>query len=279
MNGRAFLNPKFIVGAICLGAIFGLAAFGQYLTPHSPSEQDLMNSLSPPFDWEQGYIFGTDQLGRDVLARMVSGARVSLAIAGSVVAISGVTGVLLGAVSGYWGGWRDVLIQKILETFWAFPPILLAIAIVSMFGQTLPNLIFALTAQRWIPYARVCRAQALALQARDFVSASKVMGGGTGWILRKHIVPNLIAYAVVIGTFSMATAIIAEASLSFLGLGVPVSTPTWGGMLADGRSYVTRAWWLAVFPGLGIFATVLGLNYLGDWLRDQFDPKHELNLV
>lgn len=278
MREGAFLNPKFLVGAVCLGAIVSLALFGQFITPHSPDEQDLMNSLMPPFDWEHGYIFGTDQLGRDLFARMVSGARVSLTIAFSVVALSGVAGVLLGALSGYWGGWRDAVIQKVVETFWAFPPILLAIAIVSMFGQTLPNLILALTVQRWIPYARVCRAQALTLQARDFVSASKVLGGGTVWILRKHIVPNVLASAVVIATFSMATAIIAEASLSFLGLGVPVSTPTWGGMLSDGRSYVTRAWWLAVFPGLGIFITVLGLNYLGDWLRDQFDPKDELNL-
>ena len=210
---------------------------------------------------------------------MVSGARVSLAIAGSVVLISGIIGVLVGSLSGYWGGWRDVLIQKLVETFWAFPPILLAIAIVALFGQTLSNLILALAIQRWIPYARLCRAQALTLSSREFVSASKIMGGGTAWILRRHIIPNLLASAVVVATFSMATAIIAEASLSFLGLGVPPETPTWGGMLADGRSYITRAWWLAVFPGLGIFITVLGLNYLGDWLRDQFDPKDDLNLV
>jgi len=170
-------------------------------------------------------------------------------------------------------------LQKVVETFWAFPPILLAIAIVSLFGQNLPNLIIALTIQRWIPYARLTRAQALSLRSRDFVSASMIMGGGTVWILRRHIIPNVFASAVVVATFSMATAIIAEASLSFLGLGVPPGTATWGGMLADGRSYITRAWWLAVFPGLGIFVTVIGLNLLGDWLRDQFDPKADLNLV
>lgn len=279
MSPQAFLKPKFIVGATCLSLVVFLAAFGNLLTPHDANEQSLMNSLQPPFDWTEGYYLGTDQLGRDILARMVSGARVSLAIAASVVAISGVVGVLIGALSGYWGGWRDMLLQKLVETFWAFPPILLAIAIVALFGQTLTNLILALTLQRWIPYARLCRAQALTLRSREFVSASKIMGGGTLWILRRHIIPNLLASAVVIATFSMATAIIAEASLSFLGLGVPPETPTWGGMLADGRSYITRAWWLAVFPGLGIFLTVLGLNYLGDWLRDQFDPKDDLNLV
>ena len=279
MSPAAFLKPKFIVGATCLGVIIAIAAFGNFLTPHEANEQSLLNSLQPPFDWAEGYYLGTDQLGRDILARMVSGARVSLAIAGSVVLISGIIGVLVGSLSGYWGGWRDVLIQKLVETFWAFPPILLAIAIVALFGQTLSNLILALAIQRWIPYARLCRAQALTLSSLEFVSASKIMGGGTAWILRRHIIPNLLASAVVVATFSMATAIIAEASLSFLGLGVPPETPTWGGMLADGRSYITRAWWLAVFPGLGIFITVLGLNYLGDWLRDQFDPKDDLNLV
>lgn len=279
MIARALLDPKFVVGATCLGIVVAIACFGNLLTPHDPVEQSLLNSLQPPFDWEDKHYLGTDQLGRDILARMVSGARVSLAIAGSVVLISGVIGVLIGSLSGYWGGWRDILIQKLIETFWAFPPILLAIAIVALFGQTLPNLIFALTVQRWIPYARLCRAQALTLRSREFVSASRIMGGGTAWILRRHLIPNLLASAIVIATFSMATAILAEASLSFLGLGVPPETPTWGGMLADGRSYITRAWWLAVFPGLGIFITVLGLNYLGDWLRDQLDPKDDLNLV
>jgi len=279
LNARSFLQVKFIVGALCVGTIVLMALAGQLLTSHDPEEQNLISSLLPPFDFEEGYIFGTDQLGRDIFARMVSGARVSLLIAGSVVMISGVAGVLIGTTSGFFGGWRDVVMQKIVETFWAFPPILLAIAIVSLFGQNLPNLIIALTIQRWIPYARLTRAQALSLRSRDFVSASVIMGGGTIWILRRHIIPNVVASAVVVATFSMATAIIAEASLSFLGLGVPPGTATWGGMLADGRSYITRAWWLAVFPGLGIFVTVIGLNLLGDWLRDLFDPKADLNLV
>ena len=279
MTARSFLQIKFIVGILCVGSIVLMALAGQLLTSHDPEEQNLMSSLMPPFDWQEGYFLGTDQLGRDIFARMVSGARVSLMIAASVVMISGVAGVLIGATSGFFGGWRDVVLQKVVETFWAFPPILLAIAIVSLFGQNLPNLIIALTIQRWIPYARLTRAQALSLRSRDFVSASMIMGGGTVWILRRHIIPNVFASAVVVATFTMATAIIAEASLSFLGLGVPPGTATWGGMLADGRSYITRAWWLAVFPGLGIFVTVIGLNLLGDCLRDQFDPKDDLNLV
>jgi peptide/nickel transport system permease protein len=273
-------DPKFVIAILCVGLIVVMATLGDFMTPFDAQGQNLMESLLPPFDVESaGHFLGTDQLGRDVLARMVSGARVSLLIAVVVVLISGVAGVCIGALSGYLGGVRDLIIQKIVETFWAFPAILLAIAILALFGQTLQNLILALTLQRWIPYARLARAQTLTLRSREFVSASKILGGRTTWILRRHILPNLIASSIIIATFSMATAIIAEASLSFLGLGVPPSIPTWGGMLAEGRSYVTSAWWLAVFPGLGIFITVLGLNLLGDWLRDQFDPKEDLNLV
>lgn len=272
-----YLDVKFILGTILMGTVLLVAAFGYMITPHAPDRQNLMFALEPPLS--AGYILGTDHLGRDIFARMVSGARVSLAIAASVVLISGLIGVLVGAISGYFGGLRDVVMQKIVETFWAFPPILLAIAILAFFGQSLTNIIFALAVQRWIPYARIARAQSLVLRSREFVEASQVMGGGLVWIMRRHILPNLVASAIIIATFSMATAILAEASLSFLGLGVPPSIATWGGMLSEGRSYLTRAWWLAVFPGLGIFITVLGLNLLGDWLRDQFDPKKTLNLI
>ncbi|MCP4561836.1 MAG: ABC transporter permease [Bosea sp.] len=278
MQAWRFLELKFIVGVVCLGSIIVLALFGGLVAGHDPNEQNLLFALEPPFGPEGGYLLGTDHLGRDLLARMTSGARVSLAIAGSVVVLSGVVGVLVGALSGYLSGTRDILIQKVVETFWAFPPILLAIAILAFFGPSLTNVIIALTIQRWIPYCRIARAQALMLRSREYISAAKIMGGGTVWVLRHHILPNLLASAIIIGTFTMATAILAESSLSFLGLGVPPSVPTWGGMLAEGRSYITRAWWLAVLPGLGIFLTVLGLNLLGDWMRDQLDPKAALNL-
>jgi len=278
MKTWRFADLKFIAGAICIGFIVLIALFGGWLAAFDPNKQSLLDSLLPPFASAK-HLLGTDQLGRDIFARMVSGARVSLMIATVVVVVSGAIGVLVGSLSGYLGGTRDLVIQKIVETFWAFPAVLLAIAILTLFGQTLTNLVLALTLQRWIPYARLARAQTMTLRSREFVSASKIMGGRTAWILRRHILPNLMASTIVIATFSMATAIIAEASLSFLGLGVPPGTPTWGGMLAEGRSYITRAWWLAVFPGAGIFLTVLGLNLLGDWLRDQFDPKDDLNLV
>lgn len=277
MNRRAFVNAKFILGSGCLLMIVLLGVFGPFLTPHGPNDQDLFNTLQPP-SLENGHIFGTDHLGRDIFVRMASGARVSLIIASSVVVISGAFGIAYGALSGYWGGTRDVVLQKIVETFWAFPAILLALTILAFFGQSLLNLIIALSIQRWIPYSRIARAQALVLRNREFVAASRVLGGGTAWIVRRHILPNLYASAIVIATFSMATAILAEAALSFLGVGVPPRIATWGGMLSEGRSYVVRAWWIAIFPGLGIFVTVMSLNLIGDWLRDQLDPKKFLNL-
>jgi peptide/nickel transport system permease protein len=278
LRASSFLNLKFIVGALCIFIICDLAIFGGLVTPHDSAEQDLMNSLQPPaFDADQHYL-GTDQLGRDVLARMVSGARVSLAIAVSVAALSGAFGVVYGALAGYWGGFRDLALQKIVEAFWAFPPILLALAIMAFFGQSVFNIILALSIQRWIPYSRIARAQTLGLRHREFVAASRMMGGGTRWVVTRHILPNLVSASIVICTFSMATAILAEASLSFLGLGVPPEVATWGGMLSEARSYVDEAWWIAVFPGAGIFITVLGLNLLGDWLRDLIDPKKTLNL-
>jgi peptide/nickel transport system permease protein len=275
---RVVLTYKLIIGGACLAIIFGLAAFGGFATKHGPLHQDLMVSLQPPNLFDRDYPLGTDQLGRDVFARMVSGARVSLAIAAAIVFISGGIGLVLGAFSGLVGGARDVVIQKVVETIWAFPPILLAITVLAFFGQSLPNVILALSLQRWIPYTRIARAQALTLRDMDFVAASRIMGAGTGWVLRRHIMPNLLGPAIVVATFSMATAILAESSLSFLGIGVPPEIATYGSMLADGRSYVTQAWWLAVFPGLGIFLTVLGLNLIGDALRDMFDPKSHLNL-
>ncbi|MAY88294.1 ABC transporter permease [Arenibacterium halophilum] len=272
-----FLNLKFIIGAFLLGFVLFLALFGNLITPFTANKQSLMDSLLPPLSG--GHILGTDHLGRDILARMISGARVSLAIAASVVVISGVVGVIVGALSGYLRGTWDLVTQKIVESFWAFPPILLAIAILAFFGQSLTNVILALTIQRWIPYSRMSRAQAMVLRSLAYVESSRVMGGGLAWVMRRHILPNLMASAIIVGTFSMATAILAEASLSFLGLGVPPQIATWGGMLAEGRSYITRAWWLAVMPGVGIFITVLSLNLLGDWLRDQYDPKKTLNLI
>jgi peptide/nickel transport system permease protein len=243
------------------------------ISPFPPNLQNLSGAMQAP-QWAQGVHFlGTDHLGRDILSRIFYGARISLVIAITVVVISGIVGVGLGAISGYFAGKTDFAIQKLVEVVWAFPPLLLAIAIMAFFGQGLGILIFALVIQRWIPYCRVSRGQALSLRSRDFVDAARALGARDTRIIMKHILPNLMQAAMVIGTFAMATAIIAEASLSFLGLGVPPDIPTWGGMLADGRAYISTSWWLALFPGLCIFFTVLGINLLGDGMRDIFDPR------
>ena len=218
-------------------------------------------------------VLGTDALGRDILSRLFYGARISLVIAVMVVIISGVVGIALGAISGYFAGTTDFLIQKLVEVVWAFPPLLLAIAIMAFLGQGLENLILALVSQRWIAYCRVSRGQALSLRTREFVDAARSLGARHTRIIVRHIMPNLLPSALVIGTFSMASAIISEAALSFLGLGVPPEIPTWGTMLADGRTYISTSWWLALFPGLCIFFTVLGINLLGDGLRDILDPR------
>ena len=270
---RAFRRPKIIVGAGVVLTLFLIGLVGPLLTDVDPNKQALRETLIAPQGWGAKYVLGTDVLGRDVFTRIVYGARISLIIAGSVVLISGVVGVLLGAISGYVGGRLDFAIQKVVEIVWAFPSLLLAIVIIAFLGGSLLNLIIALVAQRWIAYCRVIRGDVMVLREREFMIAAKVIGASTPRIMFRHLLPNVLGSAMVIATFSMAGAIISEASLSFLGLGVPSSIPTWGAMLADGRTYVTTAPWLTVFPGIAIFVTILGINLLGDGLRDALDPR------
>jgi peptide/nickel transport system permease protein len=267
------LPLKATIGGVIVAALIVVGALGPWLAPYDPEKQTLEVMLKAP-EWLSGaHVLGTDNLGRDILSRIIYGARVSLLVAFAVVIISGAVGVLLGAISGYFGGKIDFAIQKLVEVVWAFPALLLAITILAFLGQGLFNLILALVAQRWIQYCRVVRGQTLALRDRDFVAATRALGAGSPRIIRRHILPNLLQISLVIGTFSMASAIISEASLSFLGLGVPPGIPTWGTMLADSRSYISTAWWLALFPGLSIFVTVLGINLLGDGVRDLLDPR------
>jgi peptide/nickel transport system permease protein len=270
---RPWLTPKIVLGGGIVLVLVIMGVLAPAISPFDPNRQNLLGAMQAP-QWLAGaHFLGTDHVGRDILSRIFYGARISLVIAITVVVISGIVGVGLGAISGYFAGKIDFAIQKLVEVVWAFPPLLLAIAIMAFFGQGLGILIFALVIQRWIPYCRVARGQALSLRSRDFVHAARSLGARNTRIVMKHILPNLMQAATVIGTFAMATAIIAEASLSFLGLGVPPSIPTWGGMLADGRAYISTSWWLALFPGLCIFFTVLGINLLGDGMRDIFDPR------
>src|ERR1051326_17579 len=267
------LPLKVLAGGIVVAALIIVGVLSPWLAPHDPQHQALEALLKPP-QWLGGsHVLGTDNLGRDILSRIIYGARVSLLVAFAVVLISGAVGILLGAISGYFGGKIDFAIQKLVEVVWAFPALLLAITILAFLGQGLFNLILALVAQRWIQYCRVVRGQTLSLRDRDFVAATRALGAGSPRVIRRHILPNLVQISLVIGTFSMASAIISEASLSFLGLGVPPGIPSWGTMLADSRSYISTAWWLALFPGLAIFLTVLGINLLGDGVRDLLDPR------
>lgn len=267
LHAKAFSGGSIVLVFILLGIS------GPFLAPHDPNKQELTAMMKPPQGIGAAHVLGTDNLGRDILSRIIHGARVSLLVAFAVVFVSGFIGVSLGAISGYIGGKADFVIQKLVEVVWAFPPLLLGITIMAFFGQGLTNLIIALVAQRWIPYCRVVRGQALSLRERDFVMAARCLGATKRQIIARHILPNLIQTSLVIGTFAMASSIIAEASLSFLGVGVPPEIPTWGTMLADARIYISTSWWLPLFPGLCIFITVLGINLLGDALRDILDPR------
>ncbi|MGH7873104.1 MAG: ABC transporter permease [Candidatus Binatia bacterium] len=267
------LHVKAFSGGVIVIIFILMGVFGPALAPHNPNGQELTAMMKAPQGFNSTHVLGTDNLGRDILSRIISGSRVSLLIAFAVVFVSGIIGVTLGAISGYFGGKTDFLIQKLVEVVWAFPPLLLGITIMAFLGQGLFNLILALVAQRWIPYCRVVRGQTLSLRSRDFITAARCLGAGNRQIIIRHILPNLIQTSLVIGTFAMASSIIAEASLSFLGVGVPPEIPTWGTMLADARIYISTAWWLPLFPGLCIFITVLGINLLGDALRDLLDPR------
>jgi peptide/nickel transport system permease protein len=264
---KAFTGGLIVILFILLGVL------GPYLAPHDPNKQELTAMMKPPQGIGAPHALGTDNLGRDILSRVIYGSRVSLLVAFAVVFVSGFIGITLGAISGFFGGKIDFMIQKLVEVVWAFPPLLLGITIMAFLGQGLFNLILALTAQRWIPYCRVVRGQTLSLRSRDFVTAAQCLGATNRKIIVRHIIPNLIQTSLVIGTFAMASSIIAEASLSFLGVGVPPEIPTWGTMLADARIYISTSWWLPLFPGLCIFVTVLGINLLGDGLRDLLDPR------
>ena len=267
---------KLWVGGAILAALFVCGVAAPWLAPHDPQAQTLEDRLKPPRwmdDGSQKYLLGTDNLGRDMLSRIIYGSQISLLVGAATVILAGVIGCGLGAASGYFGKATDEIISKISEIFLAFPFLLIAIAIMAFLGQGLFNLIFALMLSRWVQYCRVVRGEVLSLKERDFVTAAKALGGRDFYVLLRHVVPNTFSSITVIATFAMAIVIIAEASLSFLGLGVPVHIPTWGSMLSEGRSYINRAPWLTIFPGLAIFITVFGINLLADGLRDIFDPK------
>ena len=267
---------KMTLGGIMFAALVVTGFLAPMLAPRDPLEQHLESRLKPPA-WVKGgsseNILGTDSLGRDLLSRIIFGSRISLLLGVITVIIVTLIGSTLGALAGYFGKYVDEVIMKVVEIFLAFPFLLLAIVLMAFLGQGLGNLILALVLSRWGHFCRMVRGEVLSLKQRVHVVAAKAIGGNDFYIIRRHILPNTIPTITVMATFAMALVIIYEASLSFLGLGVPPSIPTWGTMLSEGRSYMYRAPWVSIFPGLAIFVTVLGINLLGDGLRDIMDPR------
>ena len=254
-----------------------LAAFGPWLAPMDPNRQNIIMRLAPPLaDGPNGQMFlmGSDALGRDVFSRLLYGARVSLLVGIAAIAVGGTIGVTAGLVSGYFGGWIDDVIMRLGDIQLAFPFILLAIMFLVVLGPGMLNLILVLGIGQWVTYARIVRAQTLSLREKEFVESARAQGDGTGAIIFRTILPNIVAALTVIASFNVASVILAEASLSFLGLGVPPEVPTWGSMLAQSRDQlIANKWWLAIYPGLAIVLTVLSFNIMGDWLRDFLDPR------
>ena len=249
------------------------AILGPSLTPYDPAAQTLAQRLEPP---SRSHPFGLDELGRDILSRLVSGARISLFVGLAVVSVSSLVGMALGAVAGYFGGLVDDVISRGIDVLMAFPGILLAIALVAVLGPSLTNVILALCVIGWVGYARLVRGQALRARELEYVQAARALGAGAPRVIFRHVLPTAFPAVIVQATLGMAGAIIAEASLSFLGLGVQPPTPSWGTMLDAGRSHLFDAPHLTIFPGVAIATLVLGFNFLGDGLRDRIDPKSRI---
>ncbi len=280
---RLFFSSRAAMTGVPLIAIVSIAAIlAPVISPSDPFKQDLDKTMQPPV-WSAGGTLsmplGADHLGRDMLSRIMRGGRVSLMVGVSVVLLSAAIGVPLGLLSGYMRGVVDETIMALVDVWLAFPFLLLALLVVFLLGTDVRNVIIALGLAGWVTYARVVRADVLSLREREFVIAARAMGAGQARIILVHVLPQIVTPVIIVATLHMGVVILAEAGLSFLGLGVQPPTPTWGNMLAEGREYVLNAWWYATFPGLAIMITVLGFNTVGDWLRDIFDPRSRLRNI
>jgi peptide/nickel transport system permease protein len=266
-----------VVLAVSILVVFVLAAiFPEYLAPHSPRGINLAISFTPPFFQEGGTtenLLGTDQLGRDILSRIIYGARTALLVAAIGIFFAGVIGTTLGIIAGYRGGWVDTVISRAVDMMLALPTILLAMVLAIAFGASLLNVAIIVTLVYWARYARISRGGTLQIRTMDYVTLARVAGTSKLNIILRHILPNLISSLIVLATFEVGTVITLESTLSFLGVGVPPPAPSWGGMCSDGRDYITSAWWVSFMPGVAIMLVVLACNLLGDWVRDRLDPK------
>ena len=268
-------SPVGMTGAIIVTFIIILAIIGPAISPHDATETNLRARFEPPgFSDDNGtYILGTDQLGRDIFSRIIAGSRVSVLVGVISVLISGAIGVMYGLVSGFIGGWVDSLLMRIVDGLLSIPFIILVVAISGIIGAGLTTLILILGLTGWVTYARVIRGEVLKVREMEYIVAAYAMGQYRLRVMLRHILPNVISTGIILAAIQVGVTILAESSLSFLGLGVKSPTVTWGLMLADGRQYINSAWWMTTFPGIAITITVLGVVFLGDWLRDFLDPQ------
>jgi peptide/nickel transport system permease protein len=278
-RGLALLrrNRAALVSLFFLALLIVVALLAPWIAPHDPTRQESGQSLRPGF-WagNTSFVLGTDLQGRDILSRLIHGARISVIVGLSAVAISVVLGVLTGLVAGFYAGVLGDALMRLADIQLSFPPLLLALALVGVFGPGALNVILVLGVTGWVIYARVVRGRVLGVKETEFVAAARAIGCPDTRLLWRHVLPNSLTPVIVLATLEVATVIIAEASLSFLGVGIQPPTPTWGGMLADGKLYLRNAWWVSTFPGLTITLVVLSINLLGDWLRDALDPRFRL---
>ncbi len=264
-----------MLGVAILLCVVVMAVFAPLLAPMDPQAQLLSRNLKPPLwsDGENIYLLGTDHLGRDFLSRLIYGARISLVVGFFAVLLTGCFGLCVGLVSGYFGGKVDFLLMRFVDLVLSFPFILLALATIAIVGPSLVVLILVMSMRIWVIYARVVRGEVLTLREREFVQAARSIGGSHLRVIVRHILPNVLAPVIIIASLYLGRMIIIEAGLSFLGLGVPPPTPTWGGLLSDGKVHLYTAWWVVTLPGAAITITVLGANLVGDWLRNALDPR------
>lgn len=276
---NTFLQSRIATfGALVFILFILIAILAPVLAPHDPALQDLSRRLAPPIGLgmeksSPEFPLGNDNLGRDILSRLLVGSRVSLVAGVCTILLASLVGSLLGAAAGFYRGFLDNAVMRIVDIWMAFPSLLLAIAVGAALGPGLLNLVLALALTNWVVYCRIVRAEVLSIRERDYVTSARALGASDLRTILLHILPNVLAPILVISTYQIGSVIIAEASLSFLGIGVQSAVPTWGGMLSDGREFMRESWWLATFPGIAISTVVLSVNWLGDGLRDALDPR------
>ncbi|MCA1769444.1 MAG: ABC transporter permease [Halomonas sp.] len=268
-----------LISAIFLIMMVFVAVGAQWIAPHDPQGIDIGNRMLWPV-WTDSnsnpiYLLGTDALGRDILSRLIFASQMTIVVAVSAVIVSGIVGVFMGLISGFFGRWMDAVIMRLADLQLAFPSLMIGLIVMSLIGSGVMELIFVIALTQWAYYARIVRSEVIKVRETEYVQASKALGAGNVRLIFKHVLPNALASMLVVASFTLAIAIYYEASLSFFGLGIPPAIPTWGNMISDARDVMLRNWWFALFPGLAITFTVLAFNLLGDWVRDHFDVKAE----